>query len=464
MELILGILAGLFAAAAVWLALGRGRLQADAAAARAERDAAIGERDRIRSEHEAQASVLRDLHSHCNTLETQLATLNANYEAQTTAHAAELQSAHELHAERVRALEARERQLKQDFVTRDAEIKEHFKALAADALKGSNDAFLTLAKQTFEQHQQTATAELDKRKTAVDELVRPLRETLTKTEERLLGLAETSGALKSETARLVHALSKPDVRGRYGEIQLRRVLEVAGMREYCDYQEQASTVDDSGRPLRPDMIVKLPNDRVIVVDAKTNTLAYVEAVHATTPEEREACLERFASHVAEQVAALSKKSYWSEFNGSPDFVVMFIPGDQFLDAALARRTDLIEKAAAQNIILASPSTLIGLLRAVAVGWREKGLEDQARELFELGKQLHDRAATAFGHVASVGQAIDQAGKRYNVMVGSIESRLLPTLRRFEDSGARSAKTLPALPQVDVQLKGLPNEAPEIADA
>ncbi len=452
MELILGILAGLFAAAAVWLALGRGRLQADAAAARAERDAAIGERDRIRSEYEAQASVLRDVHSRCNTLETHLATLKSEHAAQATAHAAELQSAHELHAERVRALEAREQQLKRDFATRDAELKEHFKALAADALKGSNDAFLTLAQQTFQKHQQTATAELDKRKTAVDELIKPIADTLAQTRTRLDGLAATSDQLKDETVRLVRALAKPEIRGRYGEIQLRRVAEIAGMRPYCDFDEQTSQRDDSGQLKRPDMIVRLPNDRVIAVDAKANLQAFLEAANAKTPEEQEAHLERFARHVSDQVAALSRKQYWAELEGSPEFVVMFVPGDQFLDAALARRPDLIEKAAEQNIILASPSTLIGLLRAVAVGWRERSLEDQARELFNLGKQLHDRAAVAFEHVAGLGKAIEQTASRYNDMLGSFESRLLPAIRRFDASPAKSGKELPDLRTVDVNLR------------
>jgi DNA recombination protein RmuC len=292
-------------------------------------------------------------------------------------------------------------------------------------------------------------------------LVRPIGEALKKTEEKLGSLDRQHAAafaglseLKSETAKLARALARPEVRGRYGEIQLRRVAELAGMTPYCDFQEQASHRDAEGRLLRPDMIVHLPNQRLVAVDAKTNTDAYVQAASAPTPEAQEDLLERFADQMADQVTRLARKGYWREFDGSPDFVVMFVPGDQFLDAALARRPDLLDKAAEQNVILASPSTLIALLRAVAVGWREQTFADAARELMELGRVLHERAANVLEHAASVGKSLNDAVERYNRFVGSWESRLTPTLRKFEDAGATSGKELTPLPVVETRAATL----------
>ena len=200
------------------------------------------------------------------------------------------------------------------------------------------------------------------------------------------------------------------------------------------------------------MVVKLPNDRIIAVDAKTNTYAYIEAVNAADDAEREQHLERFARHVHEQAKKLSDKKYWSQFDGSPEFVVMFVPGDHFIDAALSRKPELIDFAAQHGVILASPSTLIGLLRAVAVGWREERLAQEARGLWELGKELHERAAVAFEHAGKLGDSIRQSVERYNRLVGSIDSRLVPTLKKFEDAGAASAKTMPEMKQVEAQTK------------
>lgn len=459
MELILTGVSIVLAAAAGWLAWGRGRLLAQAAAARAERDAAVAESDRLRRQNQEQEASAKTLTEDCAALDKQLAALQEKYDALSKARETEVENLQSRHREHLRVVEDRERQLREHFERRDAEMREHFKALAADALKGSSESFLKLAAETMRAEHERGAAELEKRRAAVDELVKPIAETLKETRTRLDGLAATSGELKDETVRLARALSKPEVRGAYGEIQLRRVAELAGMRAYCDFDEQASQRDDQGRLLRPDMIVRLPNDRMIVVDAKANLQAFLEAAGAKTPEEAELCFDRFARHVDEQVTALSKKQYWAEFDGSPEFVVMFVPGDQYVDAALSRRADLIERAAQQNVILASPSTLIGLLRAVAVGWREKRLDEQAKELFELGKQLHERAVAAMTHVVSLGKAIQQAAQRYNDMAGSLESRLMPTLRRFEESGARSAKELPGLVEVDVRVRALGQDAP-----
>ena len=251
---------------------------------------------------------------------------------------------------------------------------------------------------------------------------------------------------------------KPHVRGRYGEIQLRRVAELAGMVNECDFFEQSQTRGPDGTALRPDMVVKLPSNRVIVVDAKTNIQGYLDAMSAATPAEADGHLDRFARHVSEQATALARKKYWTQYDGSPEFVVMFIPGDQFVDAALQRQPELLERAAEQGVILASPATLIGLLRAVAVGYKEQALAKAAEELRELGKELHERVATAMGHAARLGKSLNSAVDSFNDFVGSYERRVEPHLRRFEDAGVKSAKDLPEVGEVVVRARGLDGES------
>ncbi|HZW08518.1 MAG TPA: DNA recombination protein RmuC, partial [Phycisphaerales bacterium] len=378
----------------------------------------------------------------------------------------EIEAGRRVHEERERSL-AREREaLEKQVGELDGRMSEAFEALSAKSLRAASEDFLKRAKAQFEAQQKEDAAELERRRAAVEQLVKPISETLAATRERLESIeraraehfarfyehmeqiAGASSGLREETARLTKALSRPEIRGQYGEIQLRRVAELAGMTSYCDFCEQASVRDGDGNLLRPDMVVTLPNERVVAVDAKTNTYAYIEAVNARDGAEREACLDRFARHVAEQAKKLADKRYWSAWEGSPEFVVMFVPGDHFIDAALARRPELMEQAAQMGVILASPSTLIGLLRAVAVGWREHRLAEEANELFALGRELHERAAVAFEHVAGLGGALEGAMKKYNQMVGSIDARLTPTLRKFEEAGARSAKPLPELKPVD----------------
>lgn len=345
--------------------------------------------------------------------------------------------------------------LRQELVADRERLEKTFESLSGKVLRNSNEEFLRLAKQTFETTSKVSQAELDKRREAVEKMVEPLTKTLGETRERLDRLDErvvaskaASDGVKEETARLVKALSRPEVRGQYGEIQLRRVAELAGMTSYCDFTEQVSVRDGDGILQRPDMVVRMPAGRVIAVDAKCNTFAYVEAVNAHGDEERQGHLERFTRHVVDQVKKLGSKQYWASFDESTDFVVMFVPGDHFIDAALSRRPDLIEIAAAQNVILASPSTLIGLLRAVAVGWREHTLADEARELFALGRELHERASTVFEHAASLGKAVNATVERFNRLSGSLESRLTPTLRKFEEAGAKSAKELVEVKRVE----------------
>ena len=355
-------------------------------------------------------------------------------------------------------LEAAARDLAQRD-TLEARFRDAFKALSADALKTGREEFIAAAKPVFDAATKQSADEMEKRREAVERMVKPIGETLTQTrtkleemekarlsqtaaiQQQITAMTGASSELRDETSRLTRALSRPEIRGQYGEIQLRRVAELAGMVDYCDFSEQTSVRDDMGALLRPDMVVKLPNERVIAVDAKTNTYAYLEAANARDDAEREAALDRFARHVSEQARKLGDKKYWAAFDQSPEFVVMFIPGDQFIDAALSRKPDLLEVAAQQGVIMASPSTLIGLLRAVAVGWREHTLAEHAKELTKLGAELHERAAAVFDHAASLGKTLGQTVDRYNKMVGSIDTRLSPTLRRFEEHGARSAKEL-----------------------
>lgn len=345
--------------------------------------------------------------------------------------------------------------IKQELEKNESRLKEAFGALSAQALREGRAEFLAQAKPVFEAARKEQS-----------DLVKPIGEVLSQTREKLESIervrAESfamlhqkidivtgaSADLRSETAKLTKALGRPEIRGQYGEIQLRRVAELAGMTGYCDFTEQTSVRDSDGNMLRPDMVVKLPNERVIAIDAKTNIYAYIEAVNAGSDAEREGHLDRFAGHVQDQAKKLSDKRYWSQFDGSPEFVVMFVPGDHFIDAALSRRPELLDYAAQHNVILASPSTLIGLLRAVAVGWREEKLAAAAHELWELGKKLHERASVAFGYADDLGKSLRQSVERYNRMVGSIDSRLVPTLREFERAGASSGKELGELVQVE----------------
>jgi DNA recombination protein RmuC len=276
-------------------------------------------------------------------------------------------------------------------------------------------------------------------------------------------MAQQSELLRGETAKLAQAMSNPNVRGRYGEIQLQRVAELSGMQGYCDFDKQA-TLSSDGKVQRPDMIVRLPNERMIAVDAKTNIGAYLESLDAKSPELAEQSMRRFADHVVEQAQALGRKGYWKQFADSPELVVMFVPGDQFLDGALQRRPDLIELSARANVILATPSTLIGLLRAVNVGWREKKLADSARELLQLGSELHTRFSVAIGHAESVGTALDRAVREYNQLAGSIDARVMPTLRKFEEAGARKEEPIKELKPIESAVRAIASGAPKAAPA
>jgi DNA recombination protein RmuC len=449
MVVLKGVL-GLIAAAAVgvvlWLVVGRGRLVRDEASLRAQAEGAARRAEALEREGAAEAERLRG----------EVAGERARAEESVRRVVALSEESARLR-ERLENTEL----MKQELEKNEHRLRETFRALGGEMLKESRQEFILQARPVF-----------DAARKEQSDLVRPIGETLAATREKLeqLERARTESfakllthieavtgageALRAETQRLTKALSRPEIRGQYGEIQLRRVAELAGMTSYCDFCEQASVRDSEGNMLRPDMVVRLPNERVIAIDAKTNIFAYIEACNAGTDAEREECLVRFARHVGEQAKKLAGKRYWSAYDGSPDFVVMFVPGDHFIDAALARQPALLEDASQQGVILASPSTLIGLLRAVAVGWREHSLTEEAKELFVLGKELHERAAVAFEHAGKLGDSIRQSVERYNRMVGSIEGRLVPTLRKCEEAGAKSAKGLVELPPVEGEPRGL----------
>lgn len=467
--IVLGLATLGLAGVAVWLAMGRGRLAAEAAAAREAKAEIEGRAAELAARLEEERAVRAGV-------ERQVAELSAEVDKAAQGHALEEKRMRDLHAQQVGAIadeRARsEARLREQIGELNKKFEETFRSLATEALKSSREDFFALAKKTFDVEREKSAAEVDKRKAAVDELIKPIGETLKKTDaklaemektrtesataisEQLKAAAEANQFLRMETGKLVRALREPHVRGRYGEIQLKRVAELAGMQAYCDFREQDFSRDGEGQAMRPDMIVRLPSERVVIVDAKCNIQAYLDALQAATPEEADGHLDRFARHVADQASALAKKKYWSlaDYDGSPEFVVMFIPGDNFIDAALARQPEILENAARQGVILASPSTLIGLLRAVSVGYKEQRVAKEASELRELGVQFHERACAAFGHLAKLGKALEGVVEKYNDYVGSYQGRLEPTLRRFEDAGVKSGKELADVSTVTVRAR------------
>jgi DNA recombination protein RmuC len=485
--IVLAIVAAGCGIACVWLALSRVRLLARADAAEAEVVSTVARMQAVIEHARAEAAAVRaraaDDSSRLQARIDELAARSTGLQVEATRLSQQLAGAEELHQKdlarhedlyraRHDALERQRQQMETELRARLAELNQKFQdgfdAIAAKTLKAANDEFLKRAEERMAADRQKSAAEMDLKKAAVDQLIRPISETLARTDaklaeldkarlqtaaslsEQLKAAAESNVALREETGKLARALREPHVRGRYGELQLRRVAELAGMQAYCDFSEQHSTTDADGNALRPDMVVRLPSDRVVVVDAKTNIQAYLDALHAATPEAAEACLERFAKHVADQAAALARKKYWAQYDGSPEFVVMFIPGDQFIDAALSRQPDILENAIRQNVLLAGPSTLIGLLRAVAVGYKEQRLARAAQELRDLGVEFHERAAITFRHIARMGESLGAVVDRYNEFVGSYERRLEPTLRKFEEAGAGGSKEVVEVKPVDAR--------------
>ncbi len=347
------------------------------------------------------------------------------------------------------------------------ELHESFEALSGQALKQNNEAFLNLARTSFETLQAEARGELSQRQQAIGELVKPLEESLQRYREQLQQaelvrqreyggldqqlkfMAESHQRLQHETSNLVRALRAPAIRGRWGEMTLRRVAELAGMVMHCDFAEQ-DTVGSVEGLLRPDMVVYLPGSRQIVVDAKTVLAAYLDAYEAQDDQQRQAHLRRHADQVRARMDTLGVKAYWAQFNQTPEFVVLFLPGEQFLGAALEQDPTLIEDGFARGVVLATPATLMALLRAVAYGWKQEQLNEHAEQAGRLGKELYERVAVLTDHLNDIGQALRNSVGAYNKAVGSLESRVLPAARKFKDLGISSEKDIASLAAAEVE--------------
>jgi DNA recombination protein RmuC len=339
------------------------------------------------------------------------------------------------------------------------------------ALAENSKAFLDLAKEVFGRNQESAAATLLAREEAIKQLVEPLRVALARQEEQSQALErerrETAGKLSGqienlvqvqdllqrETRNLSTALRRPEVRGRWGEITLKRVVELAGMSEHCDFTEQNHVMAEGGA-LRPDLVVRMPDDRSMVVDAKTPLDAYLAAVEATDDEARRVALVRHAQQVAERISELSRKAYWEQFEPHPEFAVLFLPGDQFLAAALAEKPELLDSALRQRIIVTTPSTLMALLKVVAYGWRQARVTENARNIRELGQDLHKRLNVFVGHLQKIGKSLGGAVDAFNSAVGSLERNVLPQARKFPELGVTADAPIEPVDPVEKAVRSI----------
>jgi len=358
------------------------------------------------------------------------------------------------------------------------QLSESFAGLSEKALRHNSDMFLKLAHENFKQQQLMADKQLSDKEKSIEVLVKPIKEALDKTEkqiheiekerkqaygalsEHLKFMAEAQTALQNETRSLVNALSRPSVRGQWGELTLRRLVELAGMVKHCDFNEQTHTATDPGA-IRPDMLIRMPGQREIVVDAKTPLDAYLKASECNDDNERKMYLAKHARHLRERVKELSAKQYWSQFKRSPDFVLLFIPGDQFLNSALDNDPDLLEFALQHKVMLATPISLVALLRAIAYGWRQETLADNAEQIREIGTELYGRLYNFSEHLNRLGKSLNGSVQHFNKAVGSFDARILSGARKFKEMGIESKKDIDNPEQIDHQARTL--SLPDVAD-
>ena len=358
---------------------------------------------------------------------------------------------------------------RQAAAERLTEVEKTFAVLSNEALRSNSQTFLQLAQETLERFQVHAKGELEQKERAVEHLVKPIRETLEKAEQQirlmenerkqaygalhkhLETLTQTQQTLHSETRNLVQALRRPEVRGQWGEMTLKRLVELAGMVDHCDFYEQQQATSAEGQS-RPDMIVRMPDERELVVDAKTPLDAYLSAIESSDDETRDKYLLQHARNVRARVRELAAKTYWAQFRRAPDFVVLFIPGEQFLGAALDVDRDLLEHAMRQRVILTTPTSLVALLRAVGYGWRQQALAANAELIRETGEDLYNRLATFSEHLSRLGRSLDSAVSQYNQSVGSFQARVMPGARKFTELGFAERKAIEEPEQIEKGLR------------